>query len=368
MLAPIAQVTVLADVGARADPAACTVVPTWKPGMLTASALDRALTELEPDLVHVQHELFLYGSVPSAVAFPSWLDSIAKKRPTVVTVHGVVSGDQMNRVLLQGRVPRPLVPLAQSVVRAIFRGIARSAAFKVVHGPALAARLVEYGASERDVAIAPFTAPSLSAISTGNVASREEARAHLGISVDAKVVLSWGFLNTYKGFDILLAGFQKFRSRHPEAVLLFSAGMHPKLSSNARYLRDHAALAERAGRSEGVRHVGCISSREIVDYAAAADVAVFAYTHYVAASGPAMDSAVLGVPVLLSSAFEDAPAALTFAPDPEAVARKLEDFFASPGAYAQETARLVLDASEERIRRSHEEIYGKVVDRFLARA
>ncbi|HEY9085182.1 MAG TPA: glycosyltransferase [Candidatus Tyrphobacter sp.] len=367
MLAPNSEVTVLADTGASANGSACAVVPTWNPGMLTASMLHRALRELDPDVVHVQHELFLYGSVPSAVAFPSWLHSIARLRPTVVTVHGVVSGDQMDRVLLRGRVPRPLTPLAQSIVRAIFRGIARSPAMKVVHGPALATRLIEYGAQESDIAIAPIAAPSLSGI-PGRNASREEARTHLGIPADARVVLSWGFLNTYKGFDELLSGFEKFRARHPDAMLILGAGVHPKLRSDARYLHEHAALVQRARRSDGVRYVGFIPVSQLSDYVIAADVAVFAYTHYVAASGPAADSAALGAPVLLSSAFEDAPPILTFTPHPDEIARKLEDFFASPKVFADETARLTSDASKERIRRSHEAIYARAIDRFFGRA
>jgi glycosyltransferase involved in cell wall biosynthesis len=362
-----AEITVLSDTRRAMEALTCSVQPAWRPDVITATGVRRAIEQLNPDVVHIQHELLLYGSYLSALAFPFWVRSIAAARPTVVTVHGVVRASQMNGELLRGRMSPLIVPFAPLVIRNIFRGVACLPALKFVHQAALAERLIEYGAKADDVAVVPMMAISSYSRGASPRSDRRSARRRLGIEDGAKVVLSWGFLNTYKGFDALLEGFARFQASYPTALLLLGVGQHPKLRMDRAHLREHAHLAEAANATRGVRFVGFIPEAEVADYIEAADVAVFAYTQYVAASGLPLDAASLGTPVLLSAVFEDAPKALTFAPNPDAIAKKLADFFENPAPFRDETVRFAAQAGEASVRESHMHLYTEASRRFKLR-
>ncbi|MHB8441980.1 MAG: glycosyltransferase family 4 protein [Candidatus Tyrphobacter sp.] len=359
MLAPLAEVTVVADVGCENGQQAFGVRPTWRAPVLSAHALKKTLRELKPDVVHVQHELTLYGSLPSTIAFPFWLRSIAHAYPTAVTVHGVLPAHAIDSALFAGRVPGLAAHGAPFALRSVFAGIAHAPAIKAAHGASLAGRLVEYGALPRDVAVVPIIASLDSAAPT-----RAAARDRLGIPQDAKVVLAWGFLNVYKGFDRVLEGFALFREREPAAMLLLNVAPHPSRAEDRGQKREHAALERRAREMGGVRFSGFISDADLPAYVAAADVAIFAYTRYVAASGCITDTVALGTPVLVSSVFEDAPPALTFVPTPEGAAQRLTRFFASPQSTIVASTQLVAERSAAHVVRAHGALYERSLQRF----
>ncbi len=317
------------------------------------------LRDTAPDVVHIQHELLLYGAAASAFSFPVWASAVAKRYPAAVTVHGVLDPFEIPQGLFQGRVPALAYPVVPSALRWIFRSIARLPAVKIVHGAALADRLVRYGARREEVVVAPM----LSNLRARSV-PRDAARSHLGIPPDAQVVLSWGFLNGYKGFECVLEGFERFAQKAPGALLLMNVAPHPKAAGSRIHDAEMTRLAERAKCVPGVRFGGFISDAELPYYICAADVGVFAYSLQIAESGPLTDTVRLGTPVLLSGAFLDTPRALSFPPTEQGVCDALSRFFARPRAVAEASALLASTRTDDKALAANCTAYERAIARF----
>jgi glycosyltransferase involved in cell wall biosynthesis len=306
--------------------------------------------------LHAQHELFLYGSPLTTLMFPLWVRYWAKRLPTVVTIHGVFGPDQIGASLIGSRAPAFLTGPIRKVIGWVFSTIAKADVLKVVHEPTLRKRLIAFGASPDSVFVIPH--PSFDASLYARPV-KGEARRRLRIDAAAQVVLSWGFLNTYKGFDVLLDGFEQFKTAHPNAVLVLGAGKHPKLIGNRAYEAQYEDLRRRAEAIGGVRFAGFIADEDVPDYIAAADVAVFPYTQYLAASGPVSHAVGFGVPVLLSDAFADAPEALKFQPTGSAIAQKLGEFFGNPQRFAQAASEMGSAMSDAQMRAAYAGLYAR---------
>lgn len=332
-------------------------IRTWRFGDVRYPArILAALRANVHDVVHIQHELFMYGAGARALCFPVLLFLLRSRTNVVVTVHGVVTRGELDESLMRGR--RSLVPfqLIQHVVIAVFRAIARSRAHKIVHSEELKRRLILLGASERSVTAIAHPLASVGAARE----SRREARSRLGLPADAPVIITWGFWNSYKGHALLVEGFKTFRETHPGARLLLGAGPHPQLQADTTYANEYSEAMNAYRNVVGVEVLGFIDAGLLPAYVRAADVSVFAYTKYIAASGPLAFSVSVGTPVLLSSVFDDAPRELKFEPNPPALAAKLDAFFQEPERFERATAEIADAASSEVIRVQYLDVYRKL--------
>jgi glycosyltransferase involved in cell wall biosynthesis len=272
------------------------------PRALTTAAVVAA--NVDPDVVHVQLELFLYGG-PSALlgAAPALASLRRRGLGPVVTLHQVVDPDHVDRAYtrLHG-VAAPAVA-ARAGVRALQTGIGRLAT-TIVHEPAFTALVpgavtVPHGIEET---------PSL-----GVDAAASRRRLDLG---DRLTVLCFGFVAPYKGIDVALQA----ADRLDGAIdLVVAGGEHPRLTSG------YAAQLE-AEWGHRARFTGWVPDADVHDWFAAADVAFFGYRRPFAASGALALALAHRRPVLLSTELArcvGAPAELAVALDPDAVAARL---------------------------------------------
>jgi len=351
------ELSAVCNADAAPPPFDLQVVPAWHFGSpLYPRDVTRAVAHLRPDVVHVQQELFLYGPGPIALLFPGLIARLRRRHRVVVTVHGVTTQREIDASLMRGRrSPIPL-PLVRGAIVGIFRAIARSGADLVVHGDVLKERLVTLGApSERVTVIAHPLFATAAAEQT-----RAQARAALGLDPGKPIALTWGFWNGYKGLDELVRGFERFAQRHPGALLLLGTGPHPQLRHDRAYTAAYQAAMSALSSHSGVRHVGFIDDAALPQFVRAADVSIFAYTKYLAASGPATYALTLESPVLLSSVFPGVAPALRFEPSPDGVDAALERFFADPEP-ARAAAKALRDsASAQTLLEQYVDLYGRV--------
>jgi glycosyltransferase involved in cell wall biosynthesis len=348
-----------ADANNSSIPVETRAIPTWRFGSLRYPAvIARAVDALRPGVVHVQQELFLYGQGPGALLFPLLLRRLQRKHRVVVTVHGVTTDREIDASLMRGR--RSPVPLSilRAVIVGIFRAIARSGAHLIVHDGILKERLIALGA--RDDKVSVIAHPLFSGSEGLATMTPSAARRRLGLPENAKIVLTWGYWNGYKGLDVLAEGFERFAEGQRDAILILGTGPHPQLREDKAYLASYAAEMNALSSHPAVRHVGFIADEQLPEYVRAADVCAFAYTKYLAASGPATYALTLGSPVLYSSVFRDVPEVMSFDASPQGVDDALQRFFENPQPYAAAARELRDRAAAGTLLAQYEELYRRV--------
>jgi glycosyltransferase involved in cell wall biosynthesis len=308
----------------------------------------RAAADLGAPVVHLQHELFLYGGVESAPAVVGALAQLRRRQRAVVTMHQVVDPDEVDRNYT--RVHRVHAPtrVVRTAVRALQHAIVGLADACVVHEHAFAD-------------IVPRTVVIPHGIEQPQLLPREEARTALGVD-DRFVVLCFGFMSPYKGLEVCLdAG----RIAGDDVLVVIAGGSHPRLAAG-----DDPYAAELQQRFEGpnARFTGWVPDRDVGLWHAAADVAVLAYPRPFASSGALALAIAHRTPALLSSAMARCVGAhplLSVPNDPTALAQRLRalaDDRDACDALARATALLSSGRTWPAVAQAHLQLYERVLD------
>ncbi len=105
----------------------------------------------------------------------------------------------------------------------------------------------------------------------GDIISKEAARTHLGIAIDDKIILFFGFIRKYKGLDLLLKAFKNLKPETSNLKLLV-AGEFYEDEKPYQDLIDELGI-----RDELILKTQFISDSEVKYYLCAADVLVQPY-------------------------------------------------------------------------------------------
>lgn len=184
----------------------------------------------------------------------------------------------------------------------------------------------------------------------GEVPSREEARASLGLPVEGHVLLFFGQIKEVKGLDVLLRAMPRVIRAYPDAILLIAGKVWK--DDFARYER----MIEDLGiRGSCISHIRYVPDAEVSRYYAAADAVVLPYRR-IYQSGVllmAMSHAKATVVSDLAGMTEtvtDGVEGYSFpAGDAEALADKLVEALSDP-----EELRLVGERARSRARKRHD--------------
>lgn len=296
-------------------------------------------------VVHLQHELFLYGGPASVPGLP-WALATQRLRPrssTVVTLHHVVDPGLIDAEFTRTHRVRVPAATARLAVAGVQHAVRRLANAVVVHEPSFqrvipGARVIPHGVEV--------------------VAARRDpgaARKRLGLD-RALTVLCFGFLAPYKGLETALAA--AARTRAPVHVVIAGA-VHPRLADAGD---DYAArLRDRWGRH--ATFVGHVPEADIPDWFAAADVALHLHPQPFSASGSLALASAYRTPVLLSDGMAravGAAATLAVPRDPAGLARRLDQLATDPAslaAVAHASRALCHGRSWPEVARRHQALY-----------
>lgn len=298
----------------------------------------RELRRIRPDVVHVQHELAVFGGRLSALLAPVLL-MLCRRTRLVVTVHGVPRLEELEPSLLRKSDVRVPARLVRAVTRRLLFLIARLADEVIVHEEQFRETLVsQYSASPGKVSRVPHGVEDLS------LPSRSLAREQLKVEADRRVVLFMGYATAYKGLEVLIDAARILTDSVPETLLLLGAGPHPRLAGSARYRARYANL--RASTDDLVasghaRWCGFIQESDLRTYFAAADVIVFPYTACVSSSGPMALAIGARLPLIASESLRPVvpDPACVFGREPVELARRLTEFFQDPEPLRESLAR-----------------------------
>ncbi len=300
----------------------------WKKGVMYPFQVFKRLLSNKIDTVHVQHEIYLYGGLGSAIVFPLLLFFIRLlRKPVVVTLHGVVPLSKVDRRFLRENWIRgnPLIMRVGLIL--LVRMISFLSTSIVVHEekfkemlrgeyscPAHKVYVIHHGIEERN-----------------DLIEKDEAKEKLGLS-GKNVILFFGYITGYKNIELLIesANFLKTQGW----VIVIAGGSHPRLSDDPNYRRYLSDLGEKAlaTSKDKILFRGFITEEEVPLYFSAADLAVFPYEICMHASGPLSLSISYEKPFLISDSFEETVASrdVVFRNNPRELASKIDQYFADP--------------------------------------
>ncbi|HZD23065.1 MAG TPA: glycosyltransferase [Acidimicrobiia bacterium] len=248
--------------------------------MALAHAIQMA-AEMGPDVVHLQHELFLFGGVTSLVALPLALRQMRRlTSATVTTVHQVLGVKDIRPEVMRLHGFRGPLAAARGALN-LYQRLIASAGATIVHEQKFLehfpdAVLISHGVESRSVP------------STG------QARERLGITGEQRlVVLCFGFVAPYKGLELSLAA----AANTPEILLVVAGGNHPRHRAYAERLRDQY--------QDVALFTGWIDDQDVTTWHAAADLALFCYPAPHSSSGALATALGHGTPFLASEAMVD---------------------------------------------------------------
>ena len=329
-----------------ADDGPVRVERRFKRGAGALPAAARAARETGAPVVHLQHEMFLYGG-PSSV--PGLLAALAQIRASgaapVATMHQVVEAGSVDRSFTRLHRVRAPATVARVGLASVQHAIRRLSARVIVHEPSFA-RLVG------DAVVVPHGVEAASA------PDRSAARAELGLD-DRLTVLCFGFLAPYKGLEAALAAAELVPDR---VEVVVAGGDHPRLATAGDcYARE---LRERYGAA--ARFTGRVPEEQVGTWFAAADVALFPYPRPFSSSGSLALALAYGTPFLVSPQLADtigAPRSVTVPLEPAAMARRLLELAARPeqrDVLHERCRRFGEGRSWRDVARRHLELYGEV--------
>jgi glycosyltransferase involved in cell wall biosynthesis len=329
---------------AIADHGPVRIERSFERGVGAVPAAVRAALRTGADIVHLQHEAFLYGGPASVPGLVSGLAALRRSRVRgVVTMHHVVDSRTVDRSFTRmHRVAAPPV-VARAGLTAVGGAIGRLADRVIVHEPAFAS-------SVRNATVVPH------GVETNSTPPREEARARLGL--DRFTVLCFGFVAPYKGLEPAL---DAARLAGPEVELVVAGGEHPRLRESGDRYSEHLRAT-----NPHARFPGFVPEESVADWFAGADLALFLYPQPVSTSGGIALALANGTPFLLSpemAATTGAPETLVGSRKPSKLASALRVLASDPGALerVRDAARaLGGDRSWATVARRHLEIYEEV--------
>jgi glycosyltransferase involved in cell wall biosynthesis len=231
-------------------------------------------------VVHLQHEVFLFGGSSSV---PGLLPALASLRRQgvgpVVTMHQVV--DPASIDLDFTRLHRVGIPprAARIGMAALQRAVSRFASTVVVHDPSFRSMV-----------------PNASVVRHGVVASEgltrpDLAKAALGLDPVRLTVLCFGFLSPYKGLEQALEAAEE---AGPAVEMVVAGGEHPRLAGSGY------ATELRCRYGAVARFTGYVPEEEVERVFAASDLLLLPYPRPFSTSGPYAQALGHGTPILCS--------------------------------------------------------------------
>ena len=296
-------------------------------------SINKELERLQPDVIHIQQELALFGGILTAYLL-QWLVFWWRDR-TVITLHGVVDPAAIDEAFVRENNSRLPVWLVRLAFRIIYTPLMKRAKHIIVHEQFFKDIITRsYRIGGGKVSVIPH------GIETFEAQDQAKARGELKLPAQADIALFMGYATGYKGIDLLIEGFSEYAKKNPSTYLVIGAGKHPKLHDDPTYLAEYERLQQKAGQlipAGRYEWRGFIDEHDIAAYYSVSDVSLYPYTTAMSSSGPMSFAIGYEKPFLVSDAFEGIFGAypqLLFKRSGSALAEKLDYFFTHRDEYA----------------------------------
>lgn len=297
----------------------------WKKSVLYPFQIFKKLLNSEIDILHVQHEIYLYGGLSSAILFPLLLCFIKLlRKPVVVTMHGLIPLSEVNGNFLRENWIKGSPLIMRIGLILLVKLITFLSNSIIVHEEKFKEVLRrEYGCLGHKVYVVHHGIEEIK-----NLIDKNEAKEKLSLP-GKNVILFFGYIMGYKNVELLIesANFLKIQ----DWVMIIAGGAHPRMSANLTYRRYISDLREKALATfeDKILFKGFIDEEDIPLYFSAADLVIFPYRIVMSSSGPMYIAFSYKRPFLISNNFNQIfkIEELIFEKDPKALAIKIQTFF-----------------------------------------
>jgi glycosyltransferase involved in cell wall biosynthesis len=290
LCAALAEADVRVSIVAHTDAAVAGVKPVIdQADPAWPEKLEQAVEDLDPDVVHIQHEFGLFATpLPTGEFSFAPEDAFrltvplfrwqVRRRPVVVTYHSVFTH--------------------LSYPEAIYYDHMMSlAAANIVHEPVQKVHLpYNLGRVPDNVFVIPHGAgrqrPPASA--------RRTVREEIGVGEET-VVGMMGWFEPNKGFDRVLRMWPRIRRECPHAVLVLAGEARPGSPTGPRTREEYLTMARESSAADSIRVVlGAFPPERYLAILSSFDVIVLPYT-YATQSGNLAHAYQVGLPVVVSA-------------------------------------------------------------------
>lgn len=317
----------------------------FRRGPFALNSAAGAAAELGAPVVHLQHEVFLFGGATTVPGLLPGLQRMRRGAKVVTTLHQVVDPHDVDRAFTRLHRVRVPAPVARAGLRLLQAGVRCLSDRVVVHEPSFAgvvpgAVVIPHGVEDR--------APG----------DREAARRHLAVDDGRLMALCFGFVAPYKGLETALEAAALVEDK---VQLVVAGGDHPRLSGSDPY-----ADGVRDRWRGTARFTGYVPDTDVSAWFTAADVALYPYARPFSSSGALALALAHRTPALLSrplAAAMWAPAALAAPSEPRELAARLANMADRPEQrerLGHAVAALAAERTWPEVASRHLELYEEV--------
>lgn len=291
----------------------------WNKGIIYPFQILYNIIFLNLDIIHIQHEYFLYGNGISAALFPI-LQFLLKflNKPIIVTVHGVIPLSKLNDEFIKQNKLNGKKSILKSTLYLFTKFIVLLSDNVIVHEDKLKDILVEeYKCNNSKICVIHHGIENRTDIIENNRAKQMLSQEN------KKIVLFFGYLTGYKGIELLIESFDHIYNK--DIMLIIAGGEHPRLRGEESY-KDYINELKNMAKRKNIIFTDFIPEERIGLYFSAADVVVCPYTVFMAGSGSLALSMAYFRPFIVSEELKDMIKSdqLTFKNDARDLAKKID--------------------------------------------
>jgi glycosyltransferase involved in cell wall biosynthesis len=268
----------------------------WKNGLFFPFQVFKGIIRNKPNLLHIQHEYFLFGKRYNAVLFPAvLLLSKMLRIPIVVTMHHVIPIGKAAyfKELLRTSIPEIFIKMFLIAFNQTFHLSSK------ILVPTLSFKntlLTDYNFIDDNIKIIPhFTNCNVKRFVEADNGS---AKTFLGL-YGKKIILFYGYIRPTKGIEYAIYALLKVKETIPNVLLYINGKAQPQYEPYFTHLKK---IVNDLGLSQYVRFDNNLPKEFYPVVFAASDVAVFPYVSTVGMAPIAhLTAAAYGTPIIVTS-------------------------------------------------------------------
>ncbi len=250
---PASEVKIVAEQGASPiKDDKLEVIPCWD---RNENYVDPIISHTKGfDVIHIQHE---YGIYNFDDRLPTLLQGLDEKAKKIITIHCVRPAQFSERGSVDEDFAARIATLADAVI---------------VHLPTQEAILTRLGVPSKKIHIIPHGTEL-------NDEDKEVSRKRLGLPVDAKILLMFGFIKRHKCLHIVLDALVEILEKFKDVYLFVAGGLAPTASkSDIKYAEFIGRTIEELWLQKNVIYPNKFFPNEDVPYLfSSADIVLFPY-------------------------------------------------------------------------------------------